>query len=160
LERAARPSRPRARTSSSAAPRRCRRMSILKSVQNLKSTFRVKLIEGYVIRCFGRSRCVAPLPSPRRSGPHCRTQALAESPLKRSGRNCSLARSAASRRGEMCVLDPAIRIAAGHPFAGRPGVESIPLSTPQNRSDNDTHVGILQDDAPWSIAGGEATLRR
>ena len=48
----------------------------------------------------------------------------------------------------ICVFDPAIRIAAAHPLARGPGVESIPVGTPQNRSDNDTHVSILQDDAP------------
>jgi hypothetical protein len=47
----------------------------------------------------------------------------------------------------MCVLDPAIRIAAGHPFARCPGVETVPVGTHQNRSDNDSHVSILQDDA-------------
>src|SRR6266404_7967631 len=56
-------------------------------------------------------------------------------------------RGAALRRGPdvgiprvICVFDPAIRIAAGHPFARSPDVKSIPVATPQNRSDNDTHV--------------------
>jgi hypothetical protein len=47
------------------------------------------------------------------------------------------------------AFNPAIRIAAGHPFARGPGVEPLPFGTPQNRYHNDTHVGILQDDAPW-----------
>jgi hypothetical protein len=48
----------------------------------------------------------------------------------------------------ICVFDPAIRIAANHPLARGPGVESIPIGTRQNRSDNGTHISILQDDAP------------
>src|ERR1700738_1834648 len=35
----------------------------------------------------------------------------------------------------MCVFDPAIRIAAAHPLARGPGVESIPVVTPQNWSE-------------------------
>jgi hypothetical protein len=48
----------------------------------------------------------------------------------------------------MCVFDPSIRIAEGDPLARGPDVVSIPVGTPQNRSDNHTHVSILQDDAP------------
>jgi len=62
-------------------------------------------------------------------------------------RPCAEARMSAVPR-VICVFDPAIRIAAGHPFARSPGIKSIPVATPQNRSDNDTHVSILQDDAP------------
>src|SRR6266568_3221115 len=35
----------------------------------------------------------------------------------------------------MCVFDPAIKIAATLPLARCPGIESIPVGTPQNRSD-------------------------
>jgi hypothetical protein len=35
------------------------------------------------------------------------------------------------------VIDPAIRIAAAHPLARGPAVETIPVGTPQNRSDNE-----------------------
>src|SRR5260370_12165923 len=47
----------------------------------------------------------------------------------------------------MGVFDPEIRIAVGHPLARGPDVESVPVGTPQNRSDNDIHVSILADDA-------------
>src|SRR5271155_3099703 len=53
-----------------------------------------------------------------------------------------------------CVFDTAIRIAEGHSLALSPGVESVSAGTSQNRSDNDSHVTILQDHAPRSIVGG------
>jgi hypothetical protein len=46
----------------------------------------------------------------------------------------------------MGVFDPAIRKAAGHLLACVPDVESVPVGTPQNRSDNSTHVSILPDE--------------
>jgi hypothetical protein len=64
----------------------------------------------------------------------------------------------------MCVFDPAIRITAAHPLACGPGVESIPVGTPQNRSNNDTHVSILQESTPdrlqWSVTGNYPVPRR
>jgi hypothetical protein len=48
----------------------------------------------------------------------------------------------------ICVIDPAIRIAGGHPHTRGPGVESIPVGTPQDWSDNNNHVNILQDLRP------------
>jgi hypothetical protein len=44
----------------------------------------------------------------------------------------------------MCVFDPTIRIAAGHPLARGRGIESMPVGMHQDRSDNDIHVSILQ----------------
>jgi hypothetical protein len=48
----------------------------------------------------------------------------------------------------ICVFDPAISITAGQPVGHRPDVKSIPFTTIENRSDNDTHLSTSTDDAP------------
>ena len=48
----------------------------------------------------------------------------------------------------MRIFDPVVRIAATNPLAGGPGVESMPVGTPQNRSDNNIYVSTLQGYAP------------